>query len=177
MSIGMPIPNDKKKINLTQLRWNMRPKHSKRCGTKKGRKRDTDDNAILPVPDSVMKLNQTSLLQTPINESSINENCNKDGSVNVRKSLNFLASTPKSILKKKSKCTTSEKKCKLSFVENGNDQKVKMLKTEEENVNKLEKLDETKIDKLSKIEEDEDELPQLEKNANHRGDKHELSKY
>ena len=163
MSIGMPIPNDKKKINLTQLRWNMRPKHSKRCGTKKGRKGDTDDNAILPAPDSVMKLNQTSLLQTPINESSINENCNKDDSVNVRKSLNFLASTPKSILKKKSKCTTSEKKRKLSFVENGNDKKVKMLKTEEENVNKLEELDETKIGILSKIEEDEDELPQLEK--------------
>ena len=35
MSIGMPIPNDKKKINLAQLRWNMCPKHSKRCGTKK----------------------------------------------------------------------------------------------------------------------------------------------
>jgi hypothetical protein len=54
---AMPISDDKKKVyNLTQLRRNCRPKHMKKCGTKKGRKCDTDaDTTIIPAPDSVIK--------------------------------------------------------------------------------------------------------------------------
>ncbi|WAR21723.1 hypothetical protein MAR_015697 [Mya arenaria] len=56
MAIGMSIPKDKKAYNLTQLRRNFRPKNNKKCGTKKGRKGDTDgETAINPAPDSALK--------------------------------------------------------------------------------------------------------------------------
>ena len=102
MASGMPLPNDKKKLNLTQLRWNMRPIYSKKCGTKKGRKADV----VNPVPDSTIKMGASLLLETPklnhSDESVFQEaSCNKTVSGKARKSLNFKESTPKSILKKK----------------------------------------------------------------------------
>ena len=60
MAIGMPLQNDKKTLNLTQLRWNMRPKYSKKCGTKKGRKADVVNYA----PDSTIKMGASLLLET-----------------------------------------------------------------------------------------------------------------
>ena len=89
MAIGMPISNEKKKLNLTQLRWNMRPKASKRCGTKKGRKGDLDEDAIIPAPDSTMKLNESLLLETP-NNVSFNAISSSTKNDKVRKSLNFV---------------------------------------------------------------------------------------
>ena len=100
MSIGMPISTDNKKMNLTQLRWNMRPKHSKRCGTKKGRRGDIDEDAIIPAPDSTMLQNDSLLLATPTNQSH-NGNTSSTKSRSSKKSLNFVQSTPKSIIKKK----------------------------------------------------------------------------
>ena len=75
MAIGMPISNEKKKLNLTQLRWNMRPKASRQCGTKKDRKGDLDEDAIIPAPDSTMKLNESLLLETPNNASLLGVMC------------------------------------------------------------------------------------------------------
>ena len=63
MSIGVPISNNNKKLNLTQLRWNMRQKNSKRCGTKRGRKGDVDEDAIVTAIDSTM-INNESLFLT-----------------------------------------------------------------------------------------------------------------
>ena len=63
MLIGMPISTDKKKINLSKLRWNMRPMYNKKCGTKKGRVGDTDEDAIIAAPDSTIKVNESLLLK------------------------------------------------------------------------------------------------------------------
>ena len=128
MSIGMPISKEQKKLNLTQLRWNMRPKNSKRCGTKKGRKGDIDEDAIVPAPDSTMVQNESMFLATPANQS-VREEINTSNKGKARKSLHF-ESTPKSILKK-GKETCSNKKRKLLFRDKLSDQLAKIPKIDE----------------------------------------------
>ncbi|XP_053392535.1 uncharacterized protein LOC123532398 isoform X1 [Mercenaria mercenaria] len=112
MSVGMPIPDEKKVFNLTQLRKNCRPKHSKKCGTKKGRKGDNDNDTIInPAPDSVVKVfNGGNIFETPNSESV------------QQAKLGFEISTPKSILKRtasKSPKSTLRKR-KLKFEESDN---------------------------------------------------------
>ena len=121
LAIGMPIPNEKKKYNLSQLRRNARSKQNKKCGTKKGRKGDRDiEVEIIPAPDSAVKNRSLASAETPASKNNTLENVGYIPNT-AKKSL-FLESTPKSILKKRDepKCQTlkSEKKRKLTFHDN-----------------------------------------------------------
>ncbi|XP_060607618.1 uncharacterized protein LOC132759787 [Ruditapes philippinarum] len=120
IAIGMPIPDDKKVFNLTQLRKNCRPKHSKKCGTKKGRFGDNDaDIEINPAPDSVLKNTCEKVNATPKSKIMTPKNSA------IRKNLKFDISTPKldntptgkKLNKRKIECT-DELSYKLPKLEN-----------------------------------------------------------
>ena len=93
----------------------MRSRYNKKCDTKKGRVGDTDEDAIIAAPDSTIKVNESLFFKTPSNEA-FNETSTSREKAIARKSLNFVESTPKSIMIKRGK--GSEKKRKLSFREN-----------------------------------------------------------
>jgi stress-induced morphogen len=127
MAIGMPLPEDKKVYNLTQLRRNCRPKHQKKCGTKKGRKGDTEmEQTINPAPDSVVKSAQKSdIFNTPVHENntqtlrpnSIVKKSLFDVTLSPKPLINSTPKTPRSILKSKSSYISESggKKRKLQF--------------------------------------------------------------
>ena len=54
MAIGMEPGEDKKAINLTQLRKNSRTRKDKKAGTKRGRKGDVDETSVIAAPDSIL---------------------------------------------------------------------------------------------------------------------------
>ena len=57
MAIGMEPGEDKKAINLTQLRKNSRARKDKKAGTKRGRKGDVDETSVIAAPDSILMNN------------------------------------------------------------------------------------------------------------------------
>ena len=63
MSVGMPVSNQNKVINLTQLKRNSRRRVDKKGGRKQPRKNDLDVSTILPAPDSM--LCQNSVIENP----------------------------------------------------------------------------------------------------------------
>ena len=91
-----------------------------------------------------MTLNESLLLEIPSN-ASFNAISSSTKNDKVRKSLNFVESTPKSILKKRNKDTVSEKKRKLSFRDTFSDQMEKIQKIEDESM-AGEPLSPTKVD-------------------------------
>ncbi|KAL4223551.1 hypothetical protein ACF0H5_017021 [Mactra antiquata] len=119
LSIGMNVPNERKTYNLTQLRKNVRPKHMKKCGTKKGRLGDNDiDRTIIPAPDSIIKTkNLDDTLYTP--------------TTSVKKQV-YSESTPKSLLisNSSSKKMSNRKKRKLQFEEDLTQSKIPKLETD-----------------------------------------------
>ena len=54
MAIGLEPGEDKKAINLTQLRKNSRARKDKKAGTKRGRKGDIENTSIIAAPDSML---------------------------------------------------------------------------------------------------------------------------
>lgn len=57
MAIGLEPGEDKKAINLTQLRKNSRARKDKKAGTKRGRKGDVDETNVIAAPDSILMSN------------------------------------------------------------------------------------------------------------------------
>ena len=89
LSIGMDIPNEKKVFNLTQLRKNCRPKHSRKCGTKEGGTGDNDFE-VVAAPDSVSRTVIKNTFNTPKTSQEIKQKINE----RVKKNLQFENSTP-----------------------------------------------------------------------------------
>uniref|UniRef100_A0A1X7SRY8 CXXC-type domain-containing protein n=2 Tax=Amphimedon queenslandica TaxID=400682 RepID=A0A1X7SRY8_AMPQE len=55
LSLGIPIDDTGvTKVNLSQLRWNKRPRNQKKCGRKRPRPGDSDVE-VLPAPDSALQ--------------------------------------------------------------------------------------------------------------------------
>jgi hypothetical protein len=143
IAIGMPVSQDKKKYNLSQLRRNCRSRPNKKCGTKKGRVGDRDDDFVNPAPDSAIKLKNTP--KTPHKceyESDSNENKeNSKTPTTVNQTPIFATSTPKSILKsaknninsstKTVNDSTNKKKRKLTFIDERNETAKKIPKIQE----------------------------------------------
>ena len=82
MAIGFGPGEDKKAINLTQLRKNSRVRKHKRTGTKRGRKGDVDNTSVIAAPDSILMNNtiqddDLSFAHDPSDKASLSHSTSK----------------------------------------------------------------------------------------------------
>ena len=110
LSIGVPIEDKKKRINMTQLVRNKRKRADKKSGKKKPRKLDYE---VVPAPDSKL-INNSTIMLSPDKSEITNLETSVIDNINEETFNLCLNSTP---LKPILKTPTSKHKKKVNFID------------------------------------------------------------